>query len=328
MLAELAPLAVPQFDALLVSLFVIVGCLVAIGLIYIIHHVSTAIVGGIGGLLGKVPWLGGILASPVNATVQWMNNQFSEAETYLDAALGRWLHSLAELARWVSREIRAHAHLLWLLANVTLGADFARSVYSEIGVIHRLIRNAEAAAAAGARAISHAITAPVVSLVHSLERRTVAIEHGLAGWVEGDIKSLRERARTLTDDLSGLYKRLRRIDALIGTVAFSAAVSVALSRLGLSWVRCSNWKGIGKSVCSLPSKLIEDLLLGVVDVLVVTDLCAIVTLMTDGAKLFAPELDLLVKMTDGLIQCQGAERGSPLAVTWYEPPAVANSLAL
>ncbi len=38
------------------------------------------------------------------------------------------------------------------------------------------------------------------------------------------------------------------------------ALTVALSAIGASWIRCRNWNRIGKHVCGLSSTLIEDLL--------------------------------------------------------------------
>ena len=59
-----------------------------------------------------------------------------------------------------------------------------------------------------------------------------------------------------------------------------------------------------------PVWVAEGLLGDALDVLLVTQLCRIVTLMTDGAKLPAPAFDALVGMIDDLIHCTGSERAS------------------
>src|SRR5438552_15537428 len=121
MLGELAPLLVPQFDALLVSLLAVAGCVVALGLVSIVHRFASGTVGAIGTLLGAVPGIGKVLSSPVNAAVQWMDHEFAAAERELDALLGRYLHALGALFAWVGHEIRANAHLLYVLSTVMVG---------------------------------------------------------------------------------------------------------------------------------------------------------------------------------------------------------------
>jgi hypothetical protein len=68
----------------------------------------------------------------------------------------------------------------------------------------------------------------------------------------------RERAQSLS--IARLWKWVRGRRGSLTTGAFVGAFAWALGKLGASWIRCNNWRRIGREVCRLPSSRITTLL--------------------------------------------------------------------
>lgn len=350
MLAEVAPLLVPQVDGLLVSMLAILGCVVAIGIVSIVHHFTRAVVGGIGGLLGEIPGLGKVLASPVNAVAHWLDHEFGQAEQFLDATFAWWLHSLGELAAWVGHAIRDQANLLYLLATTMVGPAAMRAIdraidfvhdralwlehvlQHELGQIHRLeVQVRHAAAGYIGTAIALALR-PIEHELELVERwlagRGHALEHAIAGTIPREFQGLREWARELGDSYVALFHRIGRLEHAIPTDVATAAVAVGLAELGLEWTRCRSVGRLGRAACGTPAWLLEQFLAGALDVLLIRDLCVITDALIAGAELAAPILDELVDGIEDLLECQGASRPPALAVHRRQLPPVLEPMRL
>lgn len=328
MLAEVAPFAVPQFDALLVSLLVIAGAFVCLGLVTVLHSVVRATVGGIGGLLAKLPLVGGVLSSPVNAVYHWMNHVFSSAELFLDKTLAHYLHSLATLIHWFGREIADLSKLVHVLATVALGTSAidALNRLTE-AIVHRLA-SVEHTADVAIRRIGQTERVVTARLERWIDPRIHALEHAIDGVVLPDIAGLRARTRELVDRLENVWQQVRKVDALLGTAAVTAAVAIALTRLELNWIRCRNWRNIGRGICGIPSALIDALLVGAIETFAVADLCGFAAIMGAEAAAILPVLYELVDAEEALIGCHGATAPPDLALPPLQLPPVATPLAL
>lgn len=329
MLGEVAPLLVPQFDALLVSLLVVCAALVCLGIITVLHDFSRAVVGGVAGLLGHIPGLGKVLASPVNAVVHWMDHVFGEAERGLDLILARFLHSLGELVRWLGREIRAHADLLYLLSTVALGPAALRYLERLIAYARAHAGAAEHAAARALRrlveldaelrhwtagrigAAIHAATAPLAGELDWLRRHTLgrlgAIERELGGIVSGELNGLREWAHRLADQYEALWHRVRGLERSTTAEGAAAVVAVGLTALGARWITCRNWRGIGRAVCGMPLDLVEAFLAGAIEALIVTDICELANIIEAVAVEVQPVLDEFVNAQAFICLAGGAD---------------------
>jgi hypothetical protein len=89
-----------------------------------------------------------------------------------------------------------------------------------------------------------------------LRKHLKALERVIAGGTVGALGGLLH----LPKDLVGIRKRLARLERLgIGGLA-AGAVAAALAALGASWIRCNNWKRLGRAGCQLDSSVITELL--------------------------------------------------------------------
>lgn len=325
MLGEVAGPLVPEFAGLLAALTAILACCVAIGIITVLDRFTRAVVGGIAGLLGHIPGIGGVLSSPVNSVVHWMGGEFAAAESALDGILARFLYELHMLWAWTMHEIRDLSKLVYTLSVVMVGTAVTDALHSLVRWVEGRVHAAELAIGgliARVGAIEHRITATVE---HWLEPRITSVEHAVERVINRDVAGLRARTRELLDSLDNLWARVRRIDALLGTAAFAAAVAVALTRLDLQWIRCRNWGRIGRSVCGVPYGLLDALLAGAIDVLVVADLCDLSYLMTAAAEELVPEFMAFVDVEQALVGCHGNTAPPPLTLpTLSLPPSSAR----
>jgi len=146
---------------------------------------------------------------------------------------------------------------------------------------------ADAALALGARALHKA---EAIALPRSLP------------WVVKGIDDVRSDVWKLAHRVYSLPKWL--------TVAGVSAVAIgALNIVGGSWIRCRNWKRIGRAGCRLPTSWLNDLLALVADFVIVTNICAVIPwLETAFSEVASPLVAALTKAGAGL--CAGGA-GAP-----------------
>ncbi len=329
MLGEAAPLLSPQFDALLVSLLAIAGCIVALGLVTILHRFSRAVGGGVAGILAGIPGIGSVLSSPVNAVVHWLDHEFSQAEAALDYTLAFYLHNLGALVRWLGREVRGTAALLHTIAQAMIGPATIRAIHAAIGFARAEARRLDRLLSSGLHRLAnlehqveHATVGPIAAAIHAIVRpiaheldvldrwtrdRIAGLEHAVGHAIPHDIAGLRSRARALEDGYSNLFARIRRLEHSLSTDAAVALVGVALAELGLEYVRCRNTKALGRAACGLPSDLLDALLTDALEALVVADICDVARVLEAGAVAFEPVLQGLVGLEGFVCSAGGAD---------------------
>jgi hypothetical protein len=328
MLGEIAAPLVPEFAGLLVALTLIAATLVAIGIITVLNAFARAVVGGMAALLGRIPGVGGVLASPANAVVHWMGAEFGKAEASLDGLLARFLHELGILIAWTMHEIRDLSKLVYTITTVMVGTAAIEAVHALIRYVEGRVHGAELAIGRVLHRIGTIEGRIITKVDHWVEPRLHAVEHLVDGVIEHDIASLRARARAITHSLDNLWQRVRHLDALLSTAAFAAAVAVALGTLDLNWIRCRNWGRIGRGVCGLPAELLDALLLGAIDAFVLTDLCDLSSLMIAAAEELRPALLAFVDVEEALVGCRGNTAPPSLGLAPLRLPPVAARLSL
>lgn len=344
------PLEVPQFDALLVSLLAIAGCLVALGMVSILHRFTRAVVGGIGGILGHLPGVGHVLSSPVNAVAHWMDREFAAAERALDHAVTFFFGELAQLVSYLGAEIADISHGLYTLAVHSAGRSAIDAVNGALHRANLAIAAARQVALNGWHVATearwyalHATVGPIGAAIHQIAdpilARTTAIAHDLAGFkttitsrvgrlehtvavdIPRSIAGVRDLVGGLTRVVDALRARVAKIEQVLTSAGVAALVATALGTLGLGWLRCNNVGKVGRAVCGMPAGLLDDLLAALVDVLILENVCTVIPLVSDAAEVVGvPIVDALAGVAGAGI-CYGASAAPRLDVPRLYLPA-------
>lgn len=255
LLAEVAPVA-PALP-ILGELLILVVCL---GICYAIVYIAKAFFGLTGGVLGKLPVVGGWINSSLHAIEQKVVHIMGLAIVAVQGQVGTAWHQLARLIDWMGREIRAHSNMLYLLASLLLGQEWAvaikhaiDAVRSNFDTLTRMVHGTVARIVAAEERLRHGIGADVLPRIRAGER---AIDRVLGK----DLAGIRARERALEHGAADTWKWIRTHPGSLASGAFVGAVAFALERLGGTWIRCTNWKRIGRGVCNTPGGDIEALL--------------------------------------------------------------------
>lgn len=257
-LAELAP-AAPALEALPI-LLALAGLIFALGLIKLVHGFVHAMFWGIEKGVGWIPFAKKVVKVPIHKIEQRISHWLGEAEQSIDNYIGWCFHNMAALVRQAAREFRGLARALWIvgaviptLVSAVVMRHFVTALLHPIRAAQHIIDRLLHTARVAVHSIEHTVTAGVYPRIR-------AGEAALDRVIEWDIPRLRARERVLGREITNLRKWVRAHTRPIATAAFVAATAVAVRRLGMNWVRCRNWRRIGKAVCGLPTSHIDELL--------------------------------------------------------------------
>lgn len=194
----------------------------------------------------------------------------------------------------------------------------------------RTARQAKAAASSTSSSLHRYRVATAPRIAHAT--------HAIDVTIPGELGRIKTREDTLSRDAAKLRARTKALEngalrtfewirahPLAGTTSvFAGAVAVALGRLGYGFLRCRNWQSLGRRLTCGMGAFLLDLLNGLIDVLLIADLCQITTLMAEVAE-SGPVQDALASFVEGideLMLCQGVGLPARLAVrTVALPPA-------
>lgn len=275
-LAEVAPLAP------LVPMTAVVGCLVALGLLIVARSVVEAFFQVGASLVGWIPWLGRKAANGVHAVEQRLNDRLSQAiDGTADALTWSW-HQTAAVSKATGAALLATAqatwHVWWYVnsryslpalavrlakaaGDSKLTRQIVHALQTRTQTIVKVIEHPRAGPiAVGARAAVRPITAELDWLERWTIPRVKALTRAVAVELPGEIAGLREAGEALARAYDRLRKLVRRHERLLGAGAITAAVALALSRLGGTWIRCTNWRRAGRQVCRMDADYLADLL--------------------------------------------------------------------
>jgi hypothetical protein len=324
----LAPLAVPQFDALIVSLGALCLLIVCLGLIMAARAFLSSIFVVAESGVSWIPWVGKLIKAPIAKVEQKLIHSLGQAELAVDVKIGAYWHSLVKLAVWSVDELRRHANLLWLLSNVMLGPAVTELIRHGVALARREIRAATSQLHRVERAITHGIPADIAALRHWTAARLHSITATLDHTLDKAIPSLRSRTRTLEREYEALWHKVKGLDKLLGAAAFAGAVAVALSRLGMGWLRCPAVGRLGRKIGCGGFGFLETLLSDAIEAFIVTDLCDFIYLMGLAAEQIEPELLAFVDVENVLINCHGNTAPIALSLPPLHLPPVAPALSL
>ena len=310
------------------ALTAIACLLVALGLTVAVVYVVKGFFGVTGTVLGKLPVVGGWIDASAHHIEQRITNALGQVVIKLEAGIGAVWHFQARVVDWLGREIARHANLISLIATLL-------NPLQAISTIQRAIHEA--------RYLLHRLVARIEGIGHDLGKRVGHVERGigedvlprirgLEREINGEIVRERVRARsaerTAEREITNLWKWARHHTLQAGTLAFAGAVALALSRLGLGWLRCNSLSRLGKRVGCGGFAALEDILFGAVTALAVTDLCEFATIAMGTAELIRPALLELVDVEDALVGCHGATGAPPLEPSRLRLPTNTRNLPL
>lgn len=242
---------------LLLDLLPLLGYAVAAGMVWALYGITR----GIGGLLGTLfKWTSPIsflLETPVNAGFKWLDTELGAIAQKLDQQVAVSFHRVARVIIDTAELFVGISGLLLILALKYSGLNAAIQLLKSEVHIGR---------------VAPAITRTIIEKVTRVEKITVhqaaATATAAAGWVtlprigslERDIAGLRGRAKTIEEELGNAVDLLKANAAKLAAVTGIAAVTAALLRLGLGWIKCRNVGDAGKRICGMNPNLLESLL--------------------------------------------------------------------
>lgn len=278
----------------------LVALLVALGLVFIAYLLVKALFGVANKVVGWVPWVGKKVQAPLHTIEKRLVNGLSAAVTGLEEGVAATWHVLAHTIAWMGHEIAAGAAATWrvwwyvsvkyplhvihaatkhLTHDVTIVQKITRTVYVKAqGVARALEHPLGGQLGAAVKAGTRTLTGQVRALERWVENTGHAIYHAVAVTLPGQLGHLRGEVGILTREWGNLRSWVRKHERLLGSAAMTAAVAYALRRLGATWIRCGNWRRLGKQVCGMDASLLDSLLL---DTLAIVGTISIVELAED-----------------------------------------------
>jgi hypothetical protein len=258
-------------------------CLLARPLVKALFQVADSAV-------GWIPWLGSKVAKDLHVIEQRLTNALGTAVDGLQARVGTVFHSAARVVEEVGQKIEDAYRLLGGVAGVLdlfvpykVVLALYHALAKAISGLHGITKAQNVAIAhAGRTALDAQRTA------HTAKARAQAVPIDVP--LPTDLAGLRERVKTLEDELGKLWNRVRGLSpSIIGGIAVGA-LAVALGRLGLGWARCSNVGKVGRRICGLDQNLLESLLL---DTLAIVGTVSLIEFIRDAQAIEAVALDAL-----------------------------------
>lgn len=297
---ELIPEEVSLVEALPV-LAKLAGYVVVLGLIFVLR----AFVKGLFWLLDKFVQgvTFGIFSSApgLHAAEQAISSLLGGAIAGIDSHIGYSFHQLARLVDHIGRELYGLAEGAW----ITVAMLLALMNPAQWGKLWDFLTHHTGATldyskkmAAHAERANRATRAQAIpQTVPKLGR----LERDIGQVIHTDIPSLRAGTRAVEEEMARVWSKVRGLDRLLGVGVLTGAVALAIARLGGSWIRCRNWRTIGRGVCGLPGQWIDDLLGIVADFFILESICTVLPWLEEAFSLTAaPLIELLTPLGAGL----------------------------
>lgn len=259
-------------------------------LIALVVYIVDGIVKIIDKTVGRIPVIGGFFSSAAHTLQHAFVSAIAPAADGAQALAGAALHAVAREIDWIGREIRRHSNLLYTIAALLVGPAVVDALRTGIAALHGRVTVVETQITGAyhrlltiEHRLAHTITAGVLPRLGRLEREYDHI-------IDRDIAGLRSRTKTVERSLDDVWKYVRSHPWEAVTATFVGAVAVALSRLGLDWIKCESGKGLFKRRgCGLWNDL-ESLLGFAFDLVVITSICTVIPLLEEAFSLVASPL--------------------------------------
>ena len=251
-------------------------------------------------------------------------------------SFGEWTlhHALAGwefLQRWNARLIEDLGRAIWHGLVWTWDVNFPNWHKATIGQLTPRIRRAQhkadqaSSSADTAAKVAHGIA---VRLPHDLAAQRAAIERTTIAHVFDT-----PQWRGVSHRQARLNARLNRLAhevAGVGTAAFAATM---LANLWGNSRSCNKSDGpigrIARALCGLGTQALEDLLGLLADVLILENICTVITVLEDGLKFVQPELTAFIGTAEAqFVHCKyDLPANDPMPLP-YLPPVTGVVLSL
>lgn len=259
-LAEVVPPAGPVTLPALAALFALCALIVAIGMVKLVDAISRAFFGTISGAVGWIPFAGKVVAHSLHKVEQKISHMLGTAERKLDGWVALTWHTLAHVVAMVGQEIQGAAETTWRLAQQAKAFVHRREVTHEIRGAVKPVKAQQSTMRHDLHNLSSEQRALHKSVAQGVYPRLKAGEVYDRTVARPAIRTARAEAKAAEDQAIATYKWLVKHRLSVLTGVFTGAVAFALSRLGGGWIRCANWRKIGKTVCRMPMSEIDNLL--------------------------------------------------------------------
>lgn len=186
----------------------------------------------------------------------WMAAAIRDIDAYMGltfTTLGLWIED-------AGASIALAAQSSWNIAKLLVeGATTA-----DLGRVHRslerLVRGVEHAATQAIARVTQLEKSVAHSVVQGVYPRLRTLEHEVARTIPREIRTTRSLAREAEATAERAWKVIRAHPWTAVTSTFVGAVAIALSRLGLDWIKCNSARSFfNKAGCGF-WKLLEDAL--------------------------------------------------------------------
>lgn len=291
--------------------------------------------GGIAGLLNYSKTLlgrhigfdfGGPIRAANTAIVNTLELRIADAESDIAWTwhkMGQVWQAMAEATNWLAHETTAtfdwltSVHLpkwaRYALLPLLLPFILPRVIKALLPHLHGSVHTV----------IKYVTTTLPRTIIHTVTKVVPAAIPGIIA-----IPGIRAEIRGLTRRWARIERRLRKLEAGVGAVAFAAVMANAL---GLR-VKClrsgGNVRRVLQHLCGFPKWLVDLLILGTVESFVALDLCDFTDLLITTTEGLRPGLIAFVDVENVLIGCHGNTGPSVLTLPPVSLPVTVDAVAL
>ena len=248
----------------------------------------VAIMRKVGDLVRGIWLIGGTIADGVDAVAQGITWVLGKAIGGVEAAIGASWHLLASLWghawSWIVGQATGFAHLAELVARLVYAHSGLKTLVHQLerawhGIEHgvktleRKFHGIEHRVADLSRAVYHGIG-------HDLRIGLKRVEKKVDGIIDGTVPALQRGIDGVGGELTQLEQFIKTLPGTSYLDWAAGIVTAALGVLGLEWLTCKGVGRLGRGVCNMPGRLLEDLLELLAGAVLFESICEILPFIT------------------------------------------------
>ena len=277
------PAALPDLAIFVILFGALIVCYLAV-------YFVKAFLGTAASATSWIPWIGSAVSSGLHKAEQHVTNIFGKAAAGVQSAMGWSWHLQARLIDALGREINSHANQLWTLANSMPAVAFVAALLSDLRKHTHSITKLWDTIFSHPASLVKPLTARVGRIEKYAHANVKALDHALDGVIEHDIPSLKARTKKLEGEVARAWDAIKAGKFALGSLAFVGAVALALSKLGMGWLRCNSAVQFGKKRgCGLWNDL-ESILGLLADAVAITNICVVIPWLEEAFSVVAAPL--------------------------------------